>query len=71
MHLINTGVQHISLDRPPDVMKGDSIRLMLAVGDSSLTTGGYKRVLYSTRGDNRLVKAGKHEVVVDCPGELR
>ncbi len=34
MHLINSGVQHIGLDGAPDVVKGDPVRFIVALGDS-------------------------------------
>ena len=68
--MVNTRVDHVRFHGPAEVVEGDSVGNMLAVGDSSLTTGRYKGVFQSPRGNDRLVLVSEHEVMVYRSGEV-
>jgi len=50
MSLVNPRSQQVSLDRSPDVVKNQSVRFPLTVGDARLPARGQKSPLDSPRG---------------------
>jgi len=50
VYMANPGVQHIGLDRPPQIVKDQSFWLLFAGGYSRLFTGREKGFLQPPRG---------------------